>query len=215
MKTTENITVTNGRLKKAITSQITPIIMPKVNKKIIKAVNDSKMQIGTITKCYPHIDRCEVEINNKFVLCRILHRFGGDLIDFYTPDGDADFCDTLKEPCIIPRGSLECLVLDVNDNTDERILMGYLLSEELIGSNPASPGNLKLLSITGTNDYWVKFGIDGLDIRSTSTPVVNVGETDDGMQEISNVNSEEYYTKSEVDELIQQAIKELKEELGE
>lgn len=202
MKTTENITVTNGRLKKALTTRIEPIIMPKVSKQIVKAVNDSKLQIGILTKFYPYLDKVEVLVNDEKILCRILHRFGGDIIDFYTPIGEDEYCDELHEPCIVPRGELEVAILDVNNNTNEQILLGYLLDDELIGRNPASKGNLKLSHINGVNEYWIKFGAEGLDIRSPTTPVTNVGLEDNEMTEINYTNSNDTYTKAEVDQLL-------------
>ena len=203
MKTTDNITVTNGRLEKALKTRVEPIIMPQVTKQLNQAVNDSKFQIGVMTKFYPYLDKCEIEVNGELVLCKILHRFIGDLCEYYTPVGDEDYCSTLNEPCIIPMGTLECLILDVNDNTDEQIMVGFINSEELIGVNPAKQGNLKLVSRTETNQFWIKFGLDGLDIRSPQAPTTNVGEYDSTMEEVKYTNSNDVYTKAEVDQLIE------------
>ena len=203
MKTTDNITVTNGRLEKALKTRVEPIIMPQVTKQVNQAVNDSKFQIGVMTKFYPYLDKCEIEVNGELVLCKILHRFIGDLCEYYTPVGDEDYCSTLNEPCIIPMGTLECLILDVNDDTDEQIMVGFINSEELIGVNPAKQGNLKLVSRTETNQFWIKFGLDGLDIRSPQAPTTNVGEYDSTMEEVKYTNSNDVYTKAEVDQLIE------------
>lgn len=203
MKTTDNITVTNGRLEKALKSRVEPIIMPQVTKQVNKAVEDSKFQIGVMTKFYPYLDKCEIEVNGELILCKNLHQYYGDIINFYTPIGDEDYCTVLKEPCIIPRESLNCLILDVNDNTDEQIMCGYVGSEELIGANPAQMGNLKLLCRTETNQFWIKFGLDGLDIRSSEIPTTNVGEFDSTMEEVNYTDSNDVYTKAEVDQLIE------------
>lgn len=213
MKTTDNITVTDGRLHQALNKQVTRMMMPKVNKNITNAVNESKFQIGIMTKFYPYLDKCEVKIGDDLILCKILHRFMGDLIDYHTPIGDEDYCSTLNEPCIIPLTPLECVIVDVNDNTDEWIMVGYVNSEELIGLNPASMGNLKLVSISAENQFWIKFGLNGLNIRSPNAPTTSVGEYDKDMIEIGNVNSTEVYTKEETDELIKNAIDELKQEI--
>lgn len=202
-KTTDKITVTDARVDRALIKRVEPQIIPKVTKQINQAINDSKLQIGIITKFYPYIDRCEVQVNNELILCRILHRYVGDLIDYYTPIGDEDFCDTLNEPCIIPRSQLECLVLDVNNGNDEQIMMGYLNSDEIVGINPAEMGNLKLVSRTPTNQFWIKFGWNGLDLRLPNNPVTNTGETDSEMQPI------DYYTKSEMDAIIEELRKEI------
>ncbi|MBO6275793.1 MAG: hypothetical protein J6M91_09740 [Methanobrevibacter sp.] len=203
MKTTDNITVTNGRLEKALKNRVEPIIMPQVTKQVNQAVMESKFQIGIMTKFYPYLDKCEIEVNGELILCKILHRFIGDLIDYYTPVGDEDYCTVLKEPCIIPRSTLKCLILDVNDDSDEQIMVGFINYEELIGINPAKMGNLKLVSRTETNQFWIKFGLDGLDIRSPETPTTSIGEYDSTMEEITYTNSNDVYTKAEVDKLLE------------
>ena len=214
MKTTEQITVTESRLKKALSNKVEPLIMPKITKQITKTKNESKIQIGVMTKFYHYLDKCEVKLNNgNLIVCKILHRFGMELMDFYTPAGDYDFCDTLKEPCIIPRDTLNCLILDVNDNTDEQIMVGYFLSEEIEFFEPPTPGNLKINMLSATNEFWIKFGSNGLDIRSSTQPEFNFGKLDTEMTTIDNVRSDDVYTKAETEELIQKAIDDFKESL--
>lgn len=224
MKTSDNITVTDGRLKKALRTNVEDIIMPQVNQTVNKAVKDNKIQIARLTKFYPYLDKCEVDLNGELVICKILHRFCGDLIDFYTPIGDDAYCDDLHEPCIIPREKSECLVLDVNDDSKEQVMIGYFIPQELVNMNPAKQGNLKLACVGVSNQYWIKFGADGLDIRSPEAPVTNVGEFDKDMSPVDYAdagdtytkeevyNKEEVYTKEEVDELIKKAIEEANEE---
>lgn len=192
MKTTDNMTITNGRLKKALSNQVEPLIMPTVNQKILKAVRESKFQVGVMTKFYPYLDKCEMKVKDKLIICKILHRFAGDLIDFYTPIGEEDYCTKLKEPCIIPREQLQGLILDVNDNSNEQIFVGYLHSEELVGMNPAGSGNLKLTNITGTNQYWIKFGNNGLDIRLPDVPSAELGALDSNMSSLEYVQKDDF-----------------------
>lgn len=202
-KTTDNITVTDARLNKALMNRVEPQFLPKVTTQINQAINDSKLQIGVITKFYPYIDRCEVEVNDELIICRILHRYVGDLIDYYTPIGDEDYCDNLNEPCVIPRSQLECVVLDVNNDNNEQVMVGYLNSDEIVGINPAEMGNLKLVARTPTNQYWIKFGWNGLDLRLPDNPVTNTGEFDSEMEPI------QYYTKAEVDAIVEELRKEI------
>lgn len=202
-KTTDKITVTDARLDRALINRVEPRIIPKVTKQINKAINDSKLQIGTITKFYPHLDRCEVLLNDELIICRILHRYVGDLIDYYTPIGEEDFCDVLNEPCVIPRSQLECVILDVDNGNNEQIMLGYLNSDEIVGINPAEMGNLKLVSRTPTNQYWIKFGWNGLDLRLPDNPVTNTGEMDSEMEPI------QYYTKAEIDTIVEELRKEI------
>ena len=80
--------------------------------------------------------------------------------------------------------------------------------------NPASPGNFKIISIGGTNQFWIKFGADGLDLRLPKAATLNVGDMDKNMEEVDYADStnvytkDEVYTKEEVDELIAQKIAE-------
>lgn len=203
------ITVTDGRLKQALKNSVQQQVLPEVNRSIDKKISETQITTGIITKFYPYLDKAEVELrNNKKIICKILHRFGGELIDFYTPFGEEDYCDDLHEPCVIPRVEVDCLIVDINDNSKEYLLVGYYLAEELIGSNPAKPGDFKIMNITGDNEYWIKFGYTGLDIRLPSNIVTAVGLTDDEMESTEYINPNEYYTKSEVDELIKKAVEE-------
>lgn len=196
MKTADKITVTDGRLKKALKNQISPMLMPDVNKQITKAFNDSKFQVGIMTKFYPYLDKCEVKLRNgKLVLCKILHRYAGEMIDFYTPTGEKSFCTSLKEPCIIPLEELQCLILDVNDDSNEQIFVGYINLQDFVGLDPASPGDFKILSHGVSNQYWIRFGPNGLDLRSKKLPTNNVGEFD------SNMINVDYATKKDIKEL--------------
>lgn len=205
VKTADNITVTNGRLKNALKNQITPLVMPSVTKKIEKAVTQSQIQTGVMTKFYPYLDKCEVNLRDgSTVICRILHRFGGELIDFFTPLGTEEtYCENLKEPCIIPRSGLNVCVLDINDGTNEQIMIGYFLSEDLIDIEPAEEGNAKITTITGVNEYWLCFGVGGFDIRTPKNPKTVVGGLIDGITEVKYADSNDTYTKAEIDKMIE------------
>lgn len=209
MKTSDNITVTDGRLNKALQNQVEPLILPKVTKQVNKAVNDSKFQIGTMTKFYPYLDKCEITLNNsEKIICNILHRFGGEIVDYFTPFGDSDFCDNLKEPCIIPRAGPTCLVLDVNDDTNEQILVGYL-SDELLGIDPAETGNIKISMTDIDNEGFITFGYNGLNIRSKKSPSVDIGEVFDEETKVDYANSKDVYTKAEIDKIVEELRKEI------
>lgn len=217
MVDSKHITATNGRL----TSNLDRIIGNSIDKRRIEEmvdtkINSSKAVTGIVTKFYPYLDKAEVLIDGskKKVLCQILHRFGGELIDFYTPNGDREFCDKLKEPCIKPRGALSCFVVEAQDKW---ILLGYFQPEELIGINPAAMGDMKLVTRGGTNQFWIKFGYAGLDIRSSTRPVTNVGMMDDEMAELTYADGDSVYTREELDSIIsgyEERIQKLEELAG-
>lgn len=224
MKTVKNSTITQGRMEQAIEHAVNRVAGPQISQQIDDAVASERIRTGTITKFYHYLDKAEVDLDfsNEKVLCKILHRFGGEMIDLFTPLADEiSFCDELREPCVIPRAVLHCLVLNISDeDSDEWLLLGFYQNEEFIGLNPAEPGNFKIAVRTGTNQFWIKFGFDGLDLRLPDNATTNVGDMDRDMVPVDYANTDsvytkdevynktEVYTKEEVDELIGKKIAE-------
>ena len=52
------------------------------------------------------------------------------------------------------------------------------MTAKWIGINPASQGNLKISTDGGTNQFWIKFGYDGLDLRLPGESTTNIGNMD-------------------------------------
>ena len=153
-----DITVTDNRLLEALSNPVSKIVGNTVPQQIKKAVEALKIYTGVVTKFYPYLDKAEVKLDkgNKKVLCKILHRYGGELLDFYTPFGEQTLCETLKEPCVIPRDTLHCLIVDVQDfDSNEHLILGFYMNEEIVGLNPAKPGNMKLITRGGSNHHWL------------------------------------------------------------
>jgi hypothetical protein len=197
MKTSKNITVTPNRMEQSINNAVNRVMGPQIVQQINDTVLGDRLRIGVITKYYHFLDKAEVEFSDSSTqICRILHRFGGELSDYYTPSGDEDYCDDLHEPCIIPRAELEVAVANIQDS-DEPLILGFMESE-LIGVNPATPGNLKIVTRGGTNQFWIKFGYDGLDLRLPDTASTNVGDMDSDMTPVDYANTDSVYTKDEV-----------------
>lgn len=218
MKTSNKITVTQGRLENAIDRNLSKVVTPQIKENVQTAVRSERIRTGVVTKFYPYLDKAEVELDNsdRKVLCKILHRFGGNLTEYFTPTADSKiYCEDLHEPAYTPRGTLHCLVIRIHDEDSlEWLLLGFYQNEELIGVNPASPGNFKIVLVDGTNQYWIKFGQDGLDIRLPRKSSTKVGDYDEDMMDLDFVTSddvylkEDVYTKEEVDELIKKAVEE-------
>ena len=143
MRTTNNITLTNKRQYDPLKLLVNQIIDDrKIEETINKTVDASKIRTGKLLKFYPYLDKAEVQLNNitKPVLCRMFHRFGGSLIDFFTPEGENAFCETLKEPCILPREQLHVLVADISNEDAKEMLSLPLLgivydSHDMIEAN--------------------------------------------------------------------------------
>lgn len=213
------ITVTQGRLNQALSTAIKKTdVGTHINQQIQDAVENVMIRTGIITKFYPFLDKAEVKLDfdDSLILCKILHRYGGDILDFYTPlESEKIFDDELKEPAIIPRSPQNVCVLRIHDNdSEENLILGYYQNEEIVEYNPAAPGNIKLMSLNEVNPYWIKFGIDGLEFRLPKSLNMEVGDLEENMKDFNYANSDntytkdEVYTKEEVDELIKNAIEE-------
>ena len=207
MVNSKDITPTQGRLTDALNKiNYNSISTYGVEEKLTNAVNDSLLRTGNITKVYPYLDKAEVKLHNvnKKVLCKFLHRFGGGLLDLYTPSSDRwEYDDNLKERYLVPRGDLHVVVARLHDDdSDEDLLLGFYQNEELVGLNPANPGNLKLAAISGNNQHWIKFGFDGLDLRLPNDITVNVGGPSDDMNDVDYAVKDDVYSKDEIDSML-------------
>ncbi|MCR5026991.1 MAG: hypothetical protein K6A34_06090 [Methanobrevibacter sp.] len=219
MRTINDITLTNGREFKTLDLVVNKVIdNRKIEQTIDETVDSSKTRTGVITKFYPYLDKAEVKLDNvaKPVLCRILHRMGGVLIDFFTPEGELDYCETLQEPCILPREELHVLVADIsNIDAKEMLLLGYYHPEDIVGIKPADQGYLKITNIGATNTWGVQIGNGEIKVSTNEGVVFEEGEfkTDDTV--INYANDKDTYTKDEVNELLLQLKQEILDEINE
>lgn len=224
MKTSNEPTVTDARMKEVLRHTITPIILETVPQMITQAVNDCKIRTGHVTKFYPYLDKAEVKLDNlnSKVLCRLSHRYVGALIDFYTPVGDQEYCDDLHEPCIIPREPLNCFIVKLHeDDSDDYLLVSYFHGEnEFVDFVPPSQGNIRVSNFRASSEDYIEFGGDGLKIQTKKPIYSSYGEYEDDLTEPDYADSsdvytkEEVYTKAEVDELIAEKIAEAFENLN-
>ena len=178
----------------------------EITQTIQKTEEKLSLKTGVVTKYYPYLDKAEVKLdqNKKKVLCKILHKYGGDILDLYTPLAESKtLCNKLKEPCIIPRSRLHVVVLNISDaDSKEHLLLGYYQNKELVGLNPAQPGNLKLTYSNDLNQFWIKFGRDGLDLRLPSRAKTKVGKLNPDMKVVEYTATDSVYTKEQIDNLI-------------
>lgn len=197
-----NITDTESRLKQNLTNLSQEFYdNQNITEQIQTTVTENMLTTGIMTKFYPSLNKCEVKLDptGQKVICKNSLLFMGDLLLLYTPSGDRSYCDNLKEPCVIPRGKLGCIVANINSGDDEYVFLSYYAPYELIGLNPSKQGNFKILSTGGVNEYSLRFGLDGLQIVNGGR--VSKTELDDFGEELED---EEYYTKDEVDALIEE-----------
>ena len=199
----KDITVTKPRAKQAVNKHLNKVITPQVEKKVKEAVEKERIRTGVITKFYPYWDKAEVKLdgNKKKILCKILHRYGGDMIDFYTPSAIKETYDEKrKEVCVIPKSAQHVLVLNIHDaDSTENLILGYYQNKDIVGFNPAKNGHMKLMSITEPNLYWLEFGPTGLDLRLSDKITTNTGTLKKNMKKGTILDSNNVYTKEEID----------------
>lgn len=221
----QDLTMTENRARQAVDDAVTRVAIPKTRQIVDDAVKNERLRTGVIRKFYPWLDKAEVKFDNvnTKVLCKVLHRFGGELLDLFTPNLDRwGFDEKLKERYIVPRGAIHVVVANLHDaDSDEHLILGSYQNEDLVGLNPAAPGNFKISTRGGHNQFWLKFGYDGLDIRLPNSATRKVGEMDADMEDVVYASSDmvytkeevynktEVYTKEEVDELIKNKINEI------
>ena len=73
MKSSNDVTVTDARMKNALRQQVNPIIMESVPQMISQAITNVQIQSGIVIKFYPYLDKAEVQLDNsnQNVLCRL------------------------------------------------------------------------------------------------------------------------------------------------
>ena len=206
----KDITVTTGRTKQAFEKMVNNVTAPQIQTAVQTAIQESRIKLGSVIKYYPYKDKAEVLLSNEeTVLCKVPHMVMGDFIDFFVPTGEESYCNTLKEPCILPRDGLPCVVLNIADeDSNDYFLLSYYTPNDLVGTTPPPQGHVKLSYISATNESYIDFGWDGLKIVSNQPIDSQYGEDEDNLQREEYVTAEQVYTKEEVDELINQKIAE-------
>lgn len=217
MKTTNDITLTNGREFKTLDIVVNKVIdNRKIEQTIEETVDAAKIRTGKINKFYPYLDKAEVKLDNisKPVLCKILHFMGGVLIDFFTPEGEMSFCETLNEPCILPREELHVLVADIsNQDNKEMLILGYYHPNDITGIKPAQQGYFKITNIGATNIWGIEIGNGEIKVSTNEGVKFTEGEFHADDTVINYANDKEIYTKDEVNELLAQMKQEIIDEI--
>lgn len=234
----KNITVTDGRLNKVLDRKINQVINSrKIPEMVDNKINKSKTHTGVILKFYPYKDKALVRLSdNTEVLCCFLHRMDGNLIDFFTPEGESSFCEDLKEPCIIPRAELHVMVADVNNGNDERLIQGFYQPKDITYIKPAANGCYKISNINPTNEFGLNIGRGNVEIKSLDGVNFTEGlfpsdekdivyanvedtakkeDTSNKVKSLSKSSTDKQYPSAKcVYDYIDEKINELREELG-
>lgn len=207
-----NITVSDARLKRAIRGIQETTSTSKTQKMVEEAKEEVKLKKAKVTKFYINNDTVEAELNGETVECKLLQLFGPEFVLKYAPTGDYEWDAQKATGYIVPRSPVPCVVLPVSSETDEYFVIGYY-NEYTTQVKPPALGNVKLSYISAVDEFLVQFGSEGF---NTVTNHLNqyTGYNDDYTKPIDELPTKdtlkEYYTKAEVDKIIEDLRKELK-----
>ena len=189
--------VTNSRVKNSLNVHFKQFLDDeKIPEQINKKIEEHSIKKGLVKEVYHYLDTSLVELSNgKQVEAYHLHRTLGNIVDLFTPIGEQIISETKKEPCIIPRFQLKCLVAEVGK--DEYVLLGYY-NPNMVGSfSPADNGHYLIKTMTDGYQAGLDIFADNIDIIShqgASFIKSDVGNN----TEIDYAESKDTYTKSEV-----------------
>lgn len=174
-------TITDATLFNAFKKVTKKSISDEIKQEIKKQVSASMIHTAKLVEYYQWLNKAKVLVNGKPVICKVLTRCGGSVVDLFTPLGTDDFDEKMKEPCVVPFDYLDCLVVDINSGDNEWLLLGYFMTGSMVITTPAEKGDYKIARV------------DALE------------------QQEFTMRSEPTYTKSEVDEMMAEMKKEIEE----
>lgn len=172
-----DITVTNYRLRKAM-SNLNDDDFSQQGKKLAQDLkSELSLKVGQVTRIYPVKDKAVVELSGKEETCLIAHDIlseGMNVIGF--PKGTTRV-DTDGTTYIVPSEKIYGLVMPFND--DEKALISFIsLSDKSVFGNP-KPGEYKVQvddNIISVTDKYINiksknFFINGLPYVEAYTPL--------------------------------------------
>lgn len=189
--------VTDGRVRKSLHGQFKNFLDDEnIPEQITKQIENHGIKKGRVLEVYHYLDMSLIELSNKEqVEAYHLHRCLGSIVDLYTPEGELGFSEKKKEPCILPKYDLKCLVAEVGK--DEYVLLGYYNPNMVGAFSPADIGTYLIKTITDTSQGGLK--VAPQEIKLTSNNGVSFKEQDLGEStDIVYADSKNTYTKSEV-----------------
>ena len=170
--------VTDSRVKKSLHSQFKDFLDGEnIPEQITKSIHEHGIKKGRVLEVYHFLDTSLVELSDKTrVECYHLHRCLGSIVDLYTPEGELLLSETKREPCIIPKYDLKCLVAEVGK--EEYVLLGYYDPNMTGAYPPADVGTYLIKTMTDTSQGGLK--VAPQEIKLTSNNGVAFKEQDLG-----------------------------------
>ena len=208
MKTSQ-ITVTDARLNRALRSTVDNVFGATVDAKLSKLSNDLSIVSGTVTCFFYGLNKVNVKLDTGEVITAHLNYpfVSKNLKISYLPDGEKVTSNT-GQVYIKPFNPVYCDVLQCLGETDKRdyTVIGFHDNNYNTLANNAQPGEICL----SVGDTSIVIHKDYIHLQSEKILFNSVDQEEPAfLDDYEKKKTEkEYYTKSEVDMLIQQLIKE-------
>lgn len=205
MTDSASITVTNHRLRKAMSNANDDDLEAHSKKMGEELKSELKLHLGEILKFYPYRDKCEVRIkgSSKTETCLIAHDIlseGMNVSGF--PKGTV--AHEKSEEVIIPSETIYGIILDVDiGGKNQKCIVSYINLDRTHTSNNAHKGEYKIQvgkNVISLTDNYININsdnlfINGLPYTEAYKPLVDYNDK----EEISDL-------LSELEEIIQARI---------
>ena len=194
MTDSASITVTNHRLRKAMSNANDDDLKSHTKKMGEKLRSELSIKVGEVTKIYPLLDKAEVKVlnSNKIETCLIAHDIlseGMNVIGF--PKGKTLISEN-GQTYIIPSEQLYGVIMTMDDKKNEKILLSFIsLSDKTVFQN-AKAGEYKIQvedNLISVTDKYINIKsnnlfINGLPYTEAYTPL------------------EDYHDKEEINQIV-------------
>lgn len=170
MTDSASITVTNHRLRKAMSNANDDDLKSHTKKLGDKIKSELKLRLGEILKIYPYRDKCEVKIKgtSETETCLIAHDIlseGMNVSGF--PKGRVTH--EKAEEVIIPSETIYGIILDVDiGNKQQKCIISYINLDRKHTPNNASKGEYKIQvgkNVISLTDKYININSDNLFIN--------------------------------------------------
>ena len=183
MTDSASITVTNHRLRKAMSNANDDDLKSHTKKMGEKLRSELSIKVGEVTKIYPLLDKAEVKVlnSNKIETCLIAHDIlseGMNVIGF--PKGKTLISEN-GQTYIIPSEQLYGVIMTMDDKKNEKILLSFIsLSDKTVFQN-AKAGEYKIQvedNLISVTDKYINIKsnnlfINGLPYTEAYTPLTD------------------------------------------
>lgn len=210
---TEDITVTDGRLLRALNNTITnSTTSNSVKNAIEEAKEDSMVQEATLTKYYSNSFYIEAKLSNgEIVKAKTVSPFCSDALLYVTPEGEWMTEEDSTETYVKPRADIPCYLAPVNTDSEFKyVLLGFYIknTDQILYNAPFYQG-FELRLIGATSMRKISFSIErGFSIDLDDSLAQAEGDYDNMYTE---TRFTDYYTQEEIDEEIDGLKKEIEE----